>query len=98
MMQATSGPVVTNGGGGRRKGQEYGTLPEQNEERDMGQARNGPQNKRRGSVSERGDIENSNGEEGEDNLGAGRASYGDDLETLDRRRTEELKLIGQYDS
>lgn len=34
----------------------------------------------------------------EDDLGAGRASYGDDLDTLDRRRTEELKLIGEYDS
>lgn len=34
----------------------------------------------------------------EDELGAGRASYGDDLDTLDRRRTEELKLIGEYDS
>lgn len=34
----------------------------------------------------------------DDDLGAGRASYGDDLETLDRRRTEELKLIGDYDS
>lgn len=34
----------------------------------------------------------------DDDLGAGRASYGDDLETLDRRRTEELKLIGEYDS
>jgi len=39
-----------------------------------------------------------NGGAGEDALGAGRASYGDDLDTLDRRRTEELKLIGQYDS
>lgn len=38
------------------------------------------------------------GEADEDALGAGRASYGDDLDTLDRRRTEELKLIGQYDS
>ena len=34
----------------------------------------------------------------DDDLGAGRASYGDDLDTLDRRRTEELKLIGEYDS
>lgn len=34
----------------------------------------------------------------DDDLGAGRAAYGDDLETLDRRRTEELKLIGRYDS
>lgn len=34
----------------------------------------------------------------EDDLGAGRASYGDDLDTLDRRRTEELKLIGEFDS
>lgn len=33
-----------------------------------------------------------------DELGAGRASYGDDLDTLDRRRSEELKLIGEYDS
>lgn len=33
-----------------------------------------------------------------DDLGAGRAAFGDDLETLDRRRTEELKLIGEYDS
>lgn len=36
--------------------------------------------------------------DGEDELGAGRASYGDDLDTLDRRRTEELKLIGEFDS
>ena len=34
----------------------------------------------------------------EDELGAGRAAYGDDLETLDKRRSEELKLIGEYDS
>eukprot|EP00904_Undaria_pinnatifida_P006292 jgi/Undpi1/2793/HiC_scaffold_14.g06170.m1 len=33
-----------------------------------------------------------------DDLGAGRAAYGDDLETLERRRSEELKLIGEYDS
>lgn len=39
-----------------------------------------------------------NGVADDDALGAGRASYGDDLDTLDRRRTEELKLIGQYDS
>lgn len=38
------------------------------------------------------------GDVNEDDLGAGRASYGDDLDTLDRRRTEELKLIGEYDS
>lgn len=38
------------------------------------------------------------GDGDEDALGAGRASYGDDLDTLDRRRTEELKLIGEYDS
>ncbi|CAM9620909.1 unnamed protein product, partial [Choristocarpus tenellus] len=37
-------------------------------------------------------------EEEEDTLGAGKASFGDDLETLDRRRTEELKLIGKFDS
>lgn len=36
--------------------------------------------------------------DGEDDLGAGRASYGDDLDTLDKRRTEELKLIGEFDS
>lgn len=42
--------------------------------------------------------EERNGHADEDALGAGRASYGDDLDTLDRRRTEELKLIGQYDS
>lgn len=35
---------------------------------------------------------------GDDGLGAGKASYGDDLETLDKRRTEELKLIGEFDS
>lgn len=38
------------------------------------------------------------GDVNEDDLGAGRASYGDDLDTLDRRRSEELKLIGEYDS
>lgn len=36
--------------------------------------------------------------EEEDGLGAGKASYGDDLDTVDKRRSEELKLIGQFDS
>ncbi|CAN0266700.1 unnamed protein product, partial [Phaeothamnion confervicola] len=36
----------------------------------------------------------------ENDLGAGRASYAgaDDLDTLDRRRTEELRLISKFDT
>eukprot|EP00752_Nemacystus_decipiens_P014594 g12996.t1 len=44
------------------------------------------------------DAPQDDGDANEDDLGAGRASYGDDLDTLDRRRTEELKLIGEFDS
>lgn len=43
-------------------------------------------------------LELKTGDAEDDDLGAGKASYGDDLDTLDRRRTEELKLIGEYDS
>ncbi|CAM9555191.1 unnamed protein product [Discosporangium mesarthrocarpum] len=55
----------------------------------------------RGVMNDDGDVKDpkvDDQEEEEDLLGAGRASFGDDLETLDRRRTEELKLIGKFDS
>lgn len=48
--------------------------------------------------SGRSDAGQDDADMNEDDLGAGRASYGDDLDTLDKRRTEELNLIGEYDS
>lgn len=98
------------GGGKTKKRQEYGNLPSSSTAGPRREATEREPLAPSSSEETRGDRApingNSNvhgdgrslGQGDDDELGAGRASYGDDLETLDRRRTEELKLIGEFDS
>lgn len=78
--------------GGSRGGKAPRRLPRREQEQPAAVAPQQEPNGQAGSAAEGGDSDDG------DHRGAGRASYGDDLDTLDRRRTEELKLIGEYDS